>query len=371
MIHPYTPVAAPTASPLELRHMPVDYGISVQATIGRERRTERAHRMRGFEDRYTDIIDYIVGITEEIWDRKNIGYLHHCYASDIFKMEDAGVFLGRGLVIADTSVVLQSLPDTATFADDCIWAGDDEIGFHTSHRVMLVARNTGPSELGPPTGRRVSYWVIANCVAKDNFIFEEWELSNPGMMMQQLGLDVDQMARSTAALTPATHPFAEYIERIDRFRDAPPADAPAPSSDTFDPDSFERFVFHSIWNRRHLQVIDQVYASTIRFHGTTNRELYGRVQVTEYVLSLLGTFPDLALTVDEVYWMGNDRDGYKISTRWSAVGTHLGHALYGPPTGREVFIWGLVQHTVHRGTITDEWSLFNEYHVMQELYRPG
>ncbi len=45
-------------------------------------------------------------------------------------------------------------------------------------------------------------------------------------------------------------------------------------------------------------------------------------------------FPDLELQVDEVYWMGNDDEGYLTSERWSATGTHQGGGLYGEPTGR-------------------------------------
>lgn len=349
--------------------MPRNFDISVDATIGRPRRPERVQSMRGFDERYVDIIDYIVGITEEIWDRKNIGYLHDCYALDIFKMEDSGVQLGRGPVIADTSQALQSMPDTATFADDCIWAGDDEVGFHTSHRVVSIGRNTGPSSLGEPSGHRVNSWVIANCVAKENYIFEEWELSNPGSVIRQLGLDVHDVARRLAEQEPTLGSFQEYADRIERFKDKPPAEAQAPAGPGFDPDAFERYFFHSIWNRRHLEVIDRAYSPTVRFHGPTDRELYGRVQVTEFILSIIGTFPDFSLTVDEVYWMGNDHDGYRVSTRWSAVGTHTGHALYGEPSGREVFIWGITQHYITRGVITEEWTLFNELHVMQELLR--
>ncbi len=31
---------------------------------------------------------------------------------------------------------------------------------------------------GPPTGRKIQLWVIANCVSEENEIFEEWVLYN-------------------------------------------------------------------------------------------------------------------------------------------------------------------------------------------------
>jgi predicted ester cyclase len=78
-------------------------------------------------------------------------------------------------------------------------------------------------------------------------------------------------------------------------------------------------------------------------------------------------FPDLELRMDEVYWMGNDHDGFLTSERWSAVGTHRGGGLYGEPTGREVQLWGITQHQLVGGRIVKEWMLFNELDLMMQI----
>ena len=80
-------------------------------------------------------------------------------------------------------------------------------------------------------------------------------------------------------------------------------------------------------------------------------------------------FPDLALTVDDVYGMGNDTDGYLTVTRWTAVATHRGNGIYGQPTGRRIHLWGITQHRFVNGKITEEWMMFNEFEVMQQVYR--
>ena len=73
--------------------------------------------------------------------------------------------------------------------------------------------------------------------------------------------------------------------------------------------------------------------------------------------------------VDEVYWMGNDTDGYAVSVRWSASGTHRGYGLYGRPTGRRVFLWGLSQLYYQQGRIVEDWMLFNEIDVMAQILK--
>ncbi len=82
---------------------------------------------------------------------------------------------------------------------------------------------------------------------------------------------------------------------------------------------------------------------------------------------LRSVFPDLQLQVDEVYWMGNELDGWLISTRWSAEGTHLGDGIYRSPTGRICQLWGITQWQVLNGVIQKEWQLFNELDLMMQI----
>ena len=83
----------------------------------------------------------------------------------------------------------------------------------------------------------------------------------------------------------------------------------------------------------------------------------------------MAMFPDLALQIDDIYWMGNDDDGYLVSLRWSILGSHLGNGIYGAPTGRRINMWGISQHQIEDGKITAEWMLFNEFAVMQQIFR--
>jgi predicted ester cyclase len=78
-------------------------------------------------------------------------------------------------------------------------------------------------------------------------------------------------------------------------------------------------------------------------------------------------FPDLAMQTDEVYWMGNDTEGYLASVRWSATGTHRGHGMYSKPTGRPVRLWGITQYKIVQGQIVENWTMFNELNLLMQL----
>jgi predicted ester cyclase len=269
-------------------------------------------------------------------------------------------------VIEATTAFLSAFPDMRLYADDIIWCGDEDVGFWTSHRLTLVGHNTGWSEWGPPTGRRINLMVIADCHSRQNRIDDEYVVHNVSSLVRQLGHDVQGLARSTAAVAaPFGDAASGEVERI----------VGQGSPERLDPDepgieAFVRRTLHELWNWRLLDRVGERYAAGFRFHGPTDRELFGRADYVAYVLELLTMFPDAGHRVDDLYWMGNDRDGYSVAVRWSLTGTHRGPGPYGPPTGRRVRHWGLTQLAIRDGVIVEEWTVANEWQVLQELHRP-
>ncbi len=357
------------------RPMPSDYRISLAALGGTDRHllhppTQRRQPMRGFEDTYVDIVDYIVRITHRIWEEKDIGYIYDTYRHNALVTDDVGLQYGRDKIVADTIHTVNAFPDVRIYADGVIWAGNEDVGFFTSHRGFMTGHNTGYSRFGPPTGKKMVVWAIANCSSIENEIFQEWVLYNTASMLRQLGFDVMTMARELGNRLP---PDALHDARCGEVERLPgqgkPPHLPTKPPELPEIEDFIRRAYHYIWNWRLLSRIDAAYAPTLRFHGVSDREYYGRGEYKSLVLSLLAMFPDLVFQIDDLYWMGNDQDGYEVALRWSIVGTHRGYGVYGPPTGRRVHLWGITQEIIQGGVIQEEWMLFNEFHVLQQLLR--
>ncbi len=368
---PALPVAG-AAAPLARRYMPDSFDISVAGSGGLDQilfGPQRARRqpMRGFEDTYADIVDYILRITHRIWEEKDFGYIYDTYRAGARVTGGGGPRASRDEIIAESVAYSSAFPDLRLYGEEVIWAGDENIGFRTSHRLVETGRNTGWSHLGPPSGKRIAVWCLANCTSAENQIFDEWMLDNTAAVYLQLGVDLKAAARRAAAAEGLGR-LAASVGEIDRLQgQGTPARLPVPTGSPFDPDAVVRYALHTIWNWRNLSHVDKLYASNVRFHGSTNRELYGRGDVRAYVMGMLSMFPDLALAVDEIYYQGNDADGYLVAVRWSMTGTHLGPGGYGPPTGRRAYAWGLSQLVIQRGQVTEEWNLFNEFEVLQQL----
>ena len=67
-------------------------------------------------------------------------------------------------------------------------------------RLTLVGHNTGWTAWGPPTGRRITLTVIADCHSRENRIGDEFVVYNTASLIRQLGHDPLVLARRTPAL---------------------------------------------------------------------------------------------------------------------------------------------------------------------------
>ena len=167
---------------------------------------------------------------------------------------------------------INAFPDSRHFADDIIWAGNEDEGFATSHRAVNVGHHLGPWRWGAPTGRKIHLWVIANCVSEENEIYEEWVLYNLGctagaMRHRRQGGGAGCTATRDSAAGLGERELTE-VERLRGGRIPDRASEPSVAAGDVD-EAIVRALFHNVYNRRDLSAIDRVYAPNVRWHGPT------------------------------------------------------------------------------------------------------
>ncbi len=334
--------------------------------------TVRRQPMQGFAEEYVDIVDYIVRCTHKIWEEKAVGLIYTHYAHNVLIHTTDGQTYGRDKVIADTIKTLAAFPDVRLFADDVIWSGNDQAGFHSSHRIVWIGRNTGHSIYGPPTGRKVVRLGVAHCFVKANRIVEEWISRDELALIRQLGLDEHALAREMAEREADSKLDPSSLGEVERLQgQRPPQLLPPPAEGgPFDVEDFVRRSRHEIWNWRLFNRIDAYYDRNYLCYTSTNKKLYGLGDLKAYNLALLAAFPDASMTVDHVCWLGNEADGYRVATRWTLQGTHDGPGIYGAPTGKRVMLMGITHQLLKNGRFTQEWTAFDEFALLKQLYRP-
>ncbi len=328
----------------------------------------RLQPMRGFDDDYTDIVDYIVRCTHKIWDEGAMGLLYTHYAGNCVVHTAYGTVYGRERMLADSISTLSAFSDRQSFADEVIWAGDEEAGFHTSHRVIHLARNTGHSRYGPPTGRWIQHLGIANCVVKENLIVEEWVVRDGLAMVRQLGLDeeevVDRMleADEDEGIQQGHGPTDRVAGQT-----TPPPNPDGPEGGGFDPGWFVRRALNEVWNWRRFDKLREHFVPSYLCHTSSDRAIYGLGDYRAHVLAFIAAFPDARMNVDHVYWVGNERDGFRVATRWTLIGTHDGPSPYGAPTGNPVNVMGVTHHLIRDGRFVKEWTVFDELALLKQI----
>ena len=96
--------------------MPTDYRIAVRPGTGSgtaradRERGERRQSLRGFEDTYVDIVDYIVRITHRIWEDQDAGYIYDTYSPGCFVYDDSGPNYGVERVVEATMASRARVP---------------------------------------------------------------------------------------------------------------------------------------------------------------------------------------------------------------------------------------------------------------------
>ncbi len=325
----------------------------------------RTQPMAGFEDRFVDIVDYIVRITDEIWMDRAVGYVYETYDHACTIYSSYGVVRSVEEVIAGTVQTLNAFPGGDIRHLNVAWRGNERDGFYTSHLGHSRSTNLGPTRFGPATVKRTSIRFAADCISRDNRIFVEWLVRDNGALVRQLGFDIHDAARRIAAQpTPEIFIVAPAM-RLEGQAPRGPLDGPAATID-----GWARHLFHELWNLRRLDRIARWYADDVTIHAAGGRTAQGRRELGTLILHIQAALPDAVLRVEHVCH-SDEADGVIVAVRWMLEGTtRAGGVLGRCPEGKAVFMMGISHLRLGpEGLIVEEWMLFDEVGVLAQAYR--
>jgi hypothetical protein len=248
---------------------------------------ERVHSMDGFDDIYTDIVDYIVRCTHLIWDERDIGLIYSHYTHNCVLYGTISTIYDRESIVRDTIQRLVSLPERRGMATQVLWNGDDKKGFYTSHLVTGSGRHTQAGHFGPATGKTFVSRTIADCMIYRNRIYREWVVADNMAIVKQLGLEPRPFARESAKAL-----FDKGLEAIDIGENGrlsgqlPPEDEANTSIANNEIEVETLSWLHNMFSRRMFGTIKKVYAPNAQYHGPKMVELYGPAAVLHQVSTI-------------------------------------------------------------------------------------
>lgn len=322
--------------------------------------------MQGFDPKFRDFPDYIIGITREIWEDRGLATLHDYYAPDIVVRAPGSVVTGNKGVIAATMATLAEFPDRQLLGEDVIWSGTPEAGMLSSHRILSTATHARDGVYGAATGTKLRYRILADCHARNNIIDDEWLIRDQTAIIRQLGMTPQDFARDLIAREGGPDTCS------------PPL---TPETDLAGP-----YTGHgnaNPWGQRHADVLTRIIgadmatiprdydrAATLHYPGGETE--HGWAAADGFWMGLRAALPDARFTIHHQIGRDDPNMPPRSAVRWSLHGTHAGWGRLGAPTGADLYVLGIShaewgELVAGQVTLRREWTLIDETAIWKQI----
>ncbi len=317
--------------------------------------------MKGFDPKFRDFPDYIIGITKEIWEDRGIATLHDYYADDIVVRSPASVVVGNKDVIGATMATLAEFPDRTLLGEDVIWSGSPDEGMLSSHRILSRATHLGDGAYGAATGTQLTYRIIADCHAINNQINDEWLIRDQGAIVRQMGWTPRDYAQS-------------QIEK-----EGGPKNCVAPLTPSTDKKGVYQGKGNSNeWGRRYAEILTGIMNADMAiipkaYDRAVQAEYPGGVtghshsDVDQFWMGLRASFPNAVFSIDHCIGRDDEMMPPRAAIRWSLHGTHTGWGAFSTPTGAEVYVLGISHAEFGPWGLRREFTLFDETAIWKQI----
>jgi len=318
--------------------------------------------MKGFSEKWTNLPDYILGITKEIWENRGIDTLNHYYAKDIPMRFPEGVSIGNQKTINGTLATLAEFPDRQLTGEDVIWSGNETDGFLSSHRLLTMGTHTGGGYFGPPTGKKFVIRAIADCAAINDQINDEWLIRDTAGIVKQLGMDPKQFA----------------LDLIEREGGAEKCVQPfCPENDVSGP--YKGKGNNNEWGQKlsdilkrmmekDFAVIQSEYDRAVQTEHPGSKTVHSWPDTEALWMNLRSSFPSANFSIDHQIGREDPLLSPRAAVRWSLLGKHDGWGMFGQPTGAKVYIMGFTHAEFGPYGLRREYTLFDPVSIWKQIF---
>jgi len=317
--------------------------------------------MKGFDKKYVDFPDYILKITKQIWEGKDVESIGKFYTDNIPVRSPFGITYGNKPVIEATYNTLKEFPNRQLLGEDVIWNGNDDVGYHSSHRILSKGTHLGDGFYGKPTGKDIYYRVIADCACKDNQVYDEWIVRDQGAMVRQIGYSPKEFAQIMIDKEGGVYNAKKLFDKSEvKPSDYHPEDMKINSAG----EKYSK-ILNSVFEANY-DFSDYNRASSIYWPG--NKLGHGREDVANFWNSLKSIFTEIKFSIEHVGYLDEPIKNPRASIRWFLEGIHSNDSDdYGKKTNSKLFIMGINHVELNKDGIIREWVLFDEVAIWKQI----
>ena len=317
--------------------------------------------MKGFDKKYKNFPDYILKITKQIWEGKDVDSIGEFYTDNIPVRSPFGITYGNKPVIEATYNTLKEFPNRQLLGEDVIWNGNDDKGYHSSHRILSKGTHLGDGFYGKPTGKDIYYRVIADCACKDNQVYDEWIVRDQGAMVRQIGYTPKEFAQ----IMIDKEGGLEKAKKLFDKNDIKPSDYYPINVEKSSPGENYSKILSKVFEGGY-DFKDYNRASNIYWPG--NKLGHGREDISKFWNSLKDIFTDIKFTIEHVGYLDESDKNPRASIRWFLEGMHSNDSEdYGKKTNSKLFIMGINHVELNQDGIIREWVLFDEVAIWKQI----
>jgi steroid delta-isomerase-like uncharacterized protein len=115
------------------------------------------------------------------------------------------------------------------------------------------------------------------------------------------------------------------------------------------------------WNLRRPAALDELMMANVAYHGTS-MEMNGIEEYRQVYSGYLIAFHDSKAVVEDLV-----AEGDKVASRVIISAVHKGELASIPATGKTITLRLFTMFRLAEGKIAEEWEIFDEMGIMQQL----
>ena len=305
-----------------------------------------------------EIVEYILRITHEIWEERQVEKIRDYYADDVVVRSPSGVTRGSQAVVDSTYATLAEFPDRQLLGEDVLTCAGESDQF-SSHRIFSTATHAGTGYFGEPTGKSLRYRVIADCAIRDGVIFDEWLVRDFGAITRQLGIQPRDFASQLVAAAGGS-----TREEDSRFVGAPAVYGGTGNDDPAG--AVLARVAKSLTSGHLLGASEEIdRAAQIDLPGGLT--VVGRSSGATAATEFFSPFVWSDQSIDHVLGCTDSARGTRAAVRMTLRGRHARGGMFGSPTDREVALLTIWHAEFSRAGISRLFLLVDEVAIWRQV----
>jgi steroid delta-isomerase-like uncharacterized protein len=122
--------------------------------------------------------------------------------------------------------------------------------------------------------------------------------------------------------------------------------------------------FQEVWNEGREQVIDELLAPDVVAIGLGEGEatIHSPAEFKVFWRNLRSAIPDIKISIED-----SVAEGDRVAVRLVIQGTHAGAGLGAPPSGKRIYVQGIVLIQVENGQIVQGWNSWDQLGLLRQI----